>query len=127
MEDNLNLIYDLTRIIQRIEKEGYDITCDDVQTVWRAKTKLGYSNPISIEQGTGTLLPKRTNKEFETLKFTNLSQEGQDEYNKIVDNLYKDTGIQTFYFSSACKNCGCNPRNGGSGNCNCTLNTPITT
>jgi hypothetical protein len=129
IEDNLNLIHDLTRIIQRIEKEGYDITSDDIQTVWKAKTKLGYSNPVSIEQGTGSMLPqiKVEKLEYETVKFTDLSQEGQEEYNKIVDSLYKDTGIQAFYFANACKNCSCNPSNGGSGNCNCTLNTPIIT
>ena len=26
--------------------------------------------------------------------------------------------------NKACENCGCNPKNGGSGNCNCSLATP---
>lgn len=26
--------------------------------------------------------------------------------------------------NKVCENCGCNPKNGGSGNCNCTLATP---
>ena len=26
--------------------------------------------------------------------------------------------------NKACENCGCNPKNGGSGNCNCTLASP---
>jgi len=57
-KENFKLINDLARIIQRIEKEGYDITCNDIQVVWKAKTKLGYTHPISLMDGTGSMLPE---------------------------------------------------------------------
>jgi len=38
----------------------------------------------------------------------------------LVDN-YK---VKIFTNSSPCDNCSCNPKNGGSGICNCTLNLP---
>lgn len=37
----------------------------------------------------------------------------------------KDVSVNNF-ISSACDNCSCNPKNGGSGVCNCTLGDKIT-
>jgi hypothetical protein len=54
----INLITDLTYIIQRLEREGVDLTVDDIKTVWKAKSFLGYSTPISTEEGTGSLVIK---------------------------------------------------------------------
>jgi hypothetical protein len=50
------LISKLTRIIQRLEHEGVDLTVEDIKTVWRAKIYLGYYTPESIEQGTGEMV-----------------------------------------------------------------------
>jgi len=53
------IINNLVHIIQRIEREQIDnVTVDDIKTVWEAKTLLGYSHPVSIEEGTGMMLPK---------------------------------------------------------------------
>jgi hypothetical protein len=51
-----HLISKLTRIIQRFEHESTDLTTDDITSVWRAKTYLGYSTPVSIEEGTGAMV-----------------------------------------------------------------------
>lgn len=59
---SINLIADLVIIIQRLEREGVDLTVDDIITVWKAKTQLGYSNPISTEEGTGSLVIKYNTK-----------------------------------------------------------------
>lgn len=61
MNDHANelerhLISKLTHIIQRFESEGIDLCADDINTIWRAKTYLGHSIPISIEQGTGSIV-----------------------------------------------------------------------
>ncbi len=53
-----NVIQNLVAIIQRLEREGVDLVVDDIKTVWKAKTILGYSHPDSIEEGTGTLVKK---------------------------------------------------------------------
>ena len=37
---------------------------------------------------------------------------------------YKPYEYFKIYNNKVCENCGCNPKNGGSGNCNCTLATP---
>lgn len=43
----------------------------------------------------------------------------------LVDN-YKSKGYNGTLIknNSPCDSCGCNPKNGGSGICNCTLNLP---
>jgi len=60
MEDYLlkvsKVIVDLVRVIQRLEKEDVDLTVGDIQTVWRAKTILGYKTPDSVEEGTGRII-----------------------------------------------------------------------
>ena len=56
---------------------------------------------------------------------------------KLEDKLYTETGAKKQFFegykpqyyfktdnNKVCENCGCNPKNGGSGNCNCTLASP---
>lgn len=50
------LIVELTKIIQRLEREGVDLAVDDIKTVWKAKIYLGYSTPVSTEEGTGTMV-----------------------------------------------------------------------
>lgn len=50
------LITDLTRIIQRLEREGADLTVSDILSVWKAKSYLGYSTPESVEEGTGVMI-----------------------------------------------------------------------
>jgi hypothetical protein len=50
------LILKLTRIIQRLEHEGVDLTVEDIKTVWRAKIYLGYCTPESTEEGTGKMV-----------------------------------------------------------------------
>ena len=61
-----------------------------------------------------------------------------EEYlDKLKDKLYTETVIPKQFFegykpqhyfktdnNKICENCGCNPKNGGSGNCNCILATP---
>ena len=61
-----------------------------------------------------------------------------EEYlDKLKDKLYAETVISKQFFkgykpqyyfktdnNKICENCGCNPKNGGSGNCNCTLASP---
>lgn len=59
-----NLLTDLVLIIQRFEREGADLCVDDIQAIWKAKTFVGYSHPISLEEGTGGLVFKR--KEINT-------------------------------------------------------------
>ena len=64
---------------------------------------------------------------------------GNEEYlDKLKDKLYTETvtpkqffeGYKPQYYfktdnnNKVCENCGCNPKNGGSGNCNCSLATP---
>jgi len=53
------IINNLVNIIQKLEREGLDISADDIKTVWEAKTILGYSNPVIVEEGTGILLPRQ--------------------------------------------------------------------
>ena len=50
------LIAKLTRIIQRLEREGIDLTVEDINTVREAKIYLGYCTPESMEEGTGTMV-----------------------------------------------------------------------
>jgi hypothetical protein len=50
------LIAKLTHIIQRLEREGVDLTVNDIKTVWRAKKYLGYSTPETLEDGTGQMV-----------------------------------------------------------------------
>jgi len=50
------LINNLVYIIQRLEREKADLTVNDILTVWSAKTLLGYSHPVSIEEGTGCMV-----------------------------------------------------------------------
>ena len=71
----------------------------------------------------------------EGLPFT-IKQE--EEYlDKLKDKLYTETVTPKQFFegykpqhyfktdnNKICENCGCNPKNGGSGNCNCILATP---
>ena len=50
-------------------------------------------------------------------------------YNPYTERKYetadeKVTEPLNLYSASPCKSCGCNPMNGGSGICNCTLNMP---
>ena len=61
-----------------------------------------------------------------------------EEYlDKLKDKLYTETVTPKQFFegykpqhyfktdnNKICENCGCNPKNGGSGNCNCILATP---
>ena len=51
-------ITDLVRTIQKLEQEGVDLSVDDINTVRKEKTYLGYSNPVSIEEGTGSMIGK---------------------------------------------------------------------
>jgi len=51
-----HLITSFIKIIQRLEREGIDLTVDDMRLVKRAKTYLGYSVPETIEGGTGMLI-----------------------------------------------------------------------
>lgn len=53
-----NLTIDLTRIIQRLEIEKIDLTVDDIKTVWKSKIALGYSTPVSVDEGTGSMIGK---------------------------------------------------------------------
>jgi hypothetical protein len=46
----------LARIIQRLEREGADLTVDDIMLVRKLKTTIGYSVPTSIEDGTGCMI-----------------------------------------------------------------------
>ena len=61
----------------------------------------------------------------------------KDALDKLKDKLYTETVISKQFFegykpqyyfktdnNKICENCGCNPKNGGSGNCNCILATP---
>lgn len=45
---------ELARIIQRLEREKVDLTVDDIKAVWKLKMLIGYSNPVSVEEGTGS-------------------------------------------------------------------------
>ncbi len=54
------IINNLVYTIQRLEREKVDLTVDDIETVWNAKTLLGFSHPVSIEEGTGSMLIKIT-------------------------------------------------------------------
>ncbi len=56
MDKAIQIITDLVHILQKIEREGYDLYPDEIKTVWQAKTFLGYSTPVSIEEGTGCLV-----------------------------------------------------------------------
>ena len=62
---------------------------------------------------------------------------GEEYLDKLKDTLYTGTVIPKQFFegykpqyyfktdnNKICENCSCNPKNGGSGNCNCTLATP---
>lgn len=60
-EKIVNLLTDLVLIFQRLEREGVDLCVDDIKSIWKAKTFLGYSNPVSLDEGTGGLV--RKNKE----------------------------------------------------------------
>ena len=51
-----DLTIELTRIIQRLEREGADLAVDDIKMVRKAKYQLGYSCPVSIEEGTGSMV-----------------------------------------------------------------------
>lgn len=51
-----NMAIDLARIIQRLEREQVDLTVDDIKAVWKLKTALGESIPVSVEEGTGSLI-----------------------------------------------------------------------
>lgn len=42
----------------------------------------------------------------------------------MSDNFKFKTNYFDINIKSPCDNCGCNPKNGGSGICNCTLNLP---
>lgn len=53
MDNYLDTIKNLVKIIQRLENEGSDLLIDDIKVVRQAKTLLGYANPISLEEGTG--------------------------------------------------------------------------
>ena len=50
------LITKLTKIVQRFEHEGIELTTGDIHTIWRAKTYLGYCTPESLSQGTGAMV-----------------------------------------------------------------------
>lgn len=52
------LILRLVRTVQRLEREGADLTIEDVKLVKNAKTFLGYSVPDSLEEGTGSMVLK---------------------------------------------------------------------
>jgi len=58
-EDVTDLLVDLVLIVQRLEREGIELDIDDIQAIRKAKTYLGYSNPVSLEMGTGSLVNKR--------------------------------------------------------------------
>lgn len=49
-------VIDLVRIIQRLEREGADLSIKEIKLILDIKTKLGYSIPISSEDGTGSLI-----------------------------------------------------------------------
>lgn len=53
-----DLAIDLGRIIQRLERENVDLTVDDIKTIWKLKIALGISTPISVEEGTGSMIMK---------------------------------------------------------------------
>ena len=57
-EKSCDMVIELTRIIQRLEREGADLTVDDIVAVRKAKIFLGYSCPMSIEEGTGAMVSK---------------------------------------------------------------------
>lgn len=113
MEEDLKLITELTRIIQRIEKEGYDIAESDIRTVWKAKTKLGYTHPISIEEGTGSILPQ-------------YESNNQQKFNKLGKSNFEYTPpyFNTDNNSDTCDKCPNNIKNGGTGICNCLYGSP---
>ena len=56
MSQEIELIKELVGIIQGWERKGLDISVDEIKTVWKAKTYLGYSHPINVENGTGKLI-----------------------------------------------------------------------
>lgn len=56
MDKAIKIVTDLVYILQKIEREGYDLYPDEIRIIWDAKTFLGYSNPVSIEEGTGCLV-----------------------------------------------------------------------
>jgi hypothetical protein len=61
VEDNASVIENeliarLTHIIQRLEREGVNLTVDDIKMVWRAKIHLGYCTPERLEDGTGAMV-----------------------------------------------------------------------
>lgn len=112
MEEDLKLITELTRIIQRIEKEGYNIAESDIRTVWQAKTKLGYTHPISIEEGTGSILPQYKPNKFEQT------------FNKLGNNFDYTPPYFNTNDNNICDKCPNNIKNGGAGICNCLYGSP---
>jgi hypothetical protein len=54
VDNHLDIIKNLVKIIQRLEYEGVDLSIDDILMVRKAKTLLGYVNPTSLEDGTGS-------------------------------------------------------------------------
>lgn len=59
-EEAIKIITNLVYVLQKIEREGYDLYSDEIKIVWQAKTFLGYSTPVSIEEGTGCLVREET-------------------------------------------------------------------
>jgi len=53
-----DLTIELTRIIQRLELENVDLTVNDITMVRKAKYLLGYSCPVSVEEGTGEMVSR---------------------------------------------------------------------
>ena len=81
METNItfhDLTIELTRIIQRLEREGVDLAVDDIKMVWKAKYQLGYSCPVSVEEGTGGMVSKREVEELD-----------EDKLNEYMDELWE--------------------------------------
>lgn len=54
----MDLAAKLASTIQRLEREGVDLTQSDILNVRKLKTLLGHANPVSLEKGTGTLIKK---------------------------------------------------------------------
>jgi hypothetical protein len=63
-----------------------------------------------------------------SFKTQDATQEEREAVDKYIDSISLPTGINfddSFYTASICDSCSNNPKNGGSGICNCVLGQPV--
>jgi hypothetical protein len=106
---------DINRIIGKTIKDvKYDCDRDRSELIIKFDDETEIC--IETEYNTSTMWSEIINPNKNN--YSNLIKEIDKEFMNHLNNLdnYKN--------NSPCDNCGCNPKNGGSGICNCTLNLP---